>query len=407
MTDPITDPVITNFLPPFVTFGLPNDEVIAALTSGTVDVKRRCEIYEADAVTPFDISRYDARLVDGTITVDSTRDERRMIDITLDNGDYALNLNPIDGFWYDKILKVFWGIEYFSGNTRTRWETQIGEFMIDRIDEDYFPNTCKVTGRDYAKKCLVSQILNSIQFNPATPIENIIVALAANSGIKKFRMPYTGLSFTDAVVFEPGTARWEVMKKVADSVGYEIYFTPDGYLTMRPYQDPSTSPITWVFQPGKTEGTLVEYKRTSDDSLVKNHCVVIGNPQSDDLGYSQAAFGEARNDDPQSPTNIDRIGDRVDLFKSDYITDATQAQAIAEARLRVSALEQYTVDFSSMVLPFLEAGDITDVINDKESNFTPARFLLSNFSIPLNLGKMTCNGRRVTIVGSQRQFGVL
>ena len=175
---------------------------------------------------------------------------------------------------------------------------------------------------------------------------------------------------------------------------------------MRPYQDPSTSPITWIFRPGQPDGSLVTYSRTSDDSLVKNHCVVIGTPQTDELGFSTAAFGEARNDDPQSPTNIARIGDRVDIFKSDFITDTDQAQALAEARLRVSSLEQYSIDFSSIVLPFIDAGDIVIVENPKESNFTPARFLLSNLSIPLGLGAMEGNARRVTIVGTQRQFGV-
>lgn len=404
----MSTPVTTGFFPPFPSFGLPPDEVIDALLAGTVDISRRAEIYEEDAASPFDIDNWDGRLIDGNVTVDSTRDERRMVDMTLDNSDFALNLNPVNGFWYDKIIKIFWGINYYSGNsnTLTRWETQIGEFMIDRVQEDYFPDTCKVTGRDYAKKPLVSQILNSIQFDPATPVEIIVQALAANAGVTKFRLPYTGFAFSDPVVFDPGTARWEVMKKVTDSIGFEVYFTPDGYLTMRPYQDPATSPVTWVFRPGQPDGTLVTMSRTSDDSLVKNHCVVIGTPQSDDLGISTAAFGEARNDDPSSPTSIDRIGDRVDIFKSDFITDSSQAQAIAEARLRVSALEQYAIDFSSAIIPWIDAGDIVLIENPKESNFVPSRFLLSNFTFPLGLGTMSGNARRVTIVGSQRQFGV-
>lgn len=402
----MADATVTDFFPSLPTFGLPNDAVLDALLSGTVDVHRRAEIYESDSTTPFGITDWNARLIDGNVTVDSTRDERRMVDMTLNNADFALNLNPVNGFWYDKIIKVFWGIDYYVNSVLTRWETQIGEFMIDRIQEDYFPDTCKVTGRDYTKKPLLSQILNSIQFDPATPVETIITALAANSGVLKFRMPYTGLAFTDPIVFDPGTARWEVIKKIADSVGYEVYFTPDGYLTMRPYQDPSTSPITWIFRPGQPDGSLVTYSRTGDDSLVKNHCVVIGSPQTDELGFSTAAFGEARNDDPQSPTNISRIGDRVDLFKSDYITDTDQAQQIAESRLSVSSLEQYAVDFSSIVLPFIEAGDIVIIENPKETNFVPSRFLLSNFTIPLGLGSMSGNARRVTIVGTQRQFGV-
>lgn len=397
----------TEWMPPFPVNGMPPDAIVNALLSGVVDIKRRAEIYEGDAVTPFAIDNWDARLSEGSITVDSTRDERRMVDLTFDNSDRQLNLNPINGFWYDKIIKCFWGIEYYDSNSVfSKWETQVGEFMIDTITEDYFPDLTKVTGRDYAKKCLISDILNSIQFDPATPVEVIIKALAANSGVTKFRLPFTGLVFTDPVVFDPGTARWEIMKKVSDGVGYEIYFTSDGYLTMRPYQDPSTSPVTWVFSPGNPAGTLVTATLSSDDSLLKNHCVVMGTPQTDDSGLTTAAFGEARNDDPSSPTNIARVGDRVDVFKSDYITDPDQAQAIAAIRLSIMSLEEYNIDFSSLIIPFVDGGDIVGIINDKESNYVPSRYLLSNYTLPLGLGAMTGTGKRVTIVGTQRQFGV-
>jgi hypothetical protein len=398
---------ISELMPPFPTNGLPSNEVLTALLAGVVDVKRRAEIYESDAITPFDIDEWNYRLIDGSITVDSTRDERRMVDLTLNNNDRALNLNPINGFWYDKIIKCFWGIEYYnSDNVLSRWEIQVGEFMIDTISEDYFPNVTKITGRDYAKKCLVSDILNSIQFDPSTPVETIIRALAANAGVSKFRLPFTGLVFTDPVVFDPGTARWEIIKKISNGVGYEVYFTGDGYLTMRPYQDPSTSPVTWVFETGKALGTLASASLKSDDSLLKNHCVVMGTPQTSDSGLTTAAFGEARNDDPASPTNISRVGDRVDVFKSDYITDPAQAQAIAQIRLSIMMLEEYNIDFSSIIIPFIEGGDIVIIIDDKESNYVPSRYLLSNYTLPLGLGEMTGTGKRVTIVGTKRQFGV-
>jgi hypothetical protein len=403
----MTTPTVTDFLPPFPTIGLPPDEVVDALVAGAVGIHRRAEIYEADGITPFAIDDWDSRLTGGSVTVDMTRDERRMCDLEFNNWDFALNLNPVNGFWYDKIIKMFWGIEYYnSDGDLSRWEMQVGEFMIDTIAEDFFPNVCKVTGRDYTKKCIVSEILNSIQFDSTTPVEVIIKALAANSGISKFRLPYTGLSFADTVVFDPGTARWEVMKRLADSVGYEIYFTSDGYLTMRPYQDPVLSPVSWIFRTGQPDGTLVTYRRTSNDSRVKNHCVVIGNTQTDSNGFSITAFGEARNDDPSSPTYIKRIGDRVDTFKSSYITDNDVAQALADARLRVASLEEYSIDFSSLILPFIDAGDIVDILNPNESSYVPARFLLSNYTLPFGLGAMTGVGRRVTIVGTKRTFGV-
>lgn len=393
--------------PPISTIGVPPAEVVTALTSGVVEIKRRVEIYENDAKTPFAIDDWDARLIDGSITVDGTRDERRMCDFTLQNNDFALGLNPNGGFWYDKILKAYWGIEYYVGLTRKRWEMQVGEFMIDRISEDYFPNVAKVTGRDYTKKCLLTKIKNALQFSTQTPVEQIISALAANAGIKKFRLPYTGLAFQNDIVFDQGTDRWAMMKRIADSVGYEVYFTSDGYLTIRPYQDPVLSPLVWRFTTGPSQGSLVTYSRTSDDALIKNHVIVIGATITDSGGYSTTSYGESINTDLSSPTNTDRIGDRVDIFKSDYITTNAQAQNIADTRLRVSALEEYSIDFSSMILPWIDANDIVDIINPKETLYVPARFLLSNYSLPMNLGAMTGVGKRVTIIGTRRQIGVV
>lgn len=396
--------------PPVVlgNIGVPPAAVIAQLISGVVEITRRVEIYNSDAITPFAIDNWDARLVDGSITVDGTRDERRMCDFTLENNDYQLNLDPINGFWYDKILKVFWGINYYNSLDQfVHWEVQVGEFMIDRIEEDYFPNTCKVTGRDYTKKCLLSDIVNSIQFSNEYPVEQIITALAANSGVAKFRMPYTGLSFSDDVVFDPGTARWAIIKKLADSIGYEVYFTADGYLTMRPYQDPVLSPLVWTFNTDPDAGTLVSFKRSSDDSLVKNHTIVIGATVTDNSGVSTTAFGEAVNDDVSTPTYRARIGDRANIFKSDYITETSDAQALADARLRVMALEQFQVDFSCPILPWLDANDIVDITNPKDSSFVPSRFLLSSYTLPMSLQPMTAVAKRITIAGTTRQMGIV
>jgi hypothetical protein len=180
---------------------------------------------------------------------------------------------------------------------------------------------------------------------------------------------------------------------------------------MRPYQDPVLSPLTYTFQPGEDVGTLVSYKKSSNDSLIRNHTLVIGATTTDDLGVSTTAYGEAFNDDPGSPTrryNADgtnHLGDRLDTFKSDYITSVADAQALAEARIRLMSLEEYSIDFSSLVIPWLEANDIIAVIDPQESVYTPIRFLFSNFTLPFALGAMTGNAKRVTIVGTVNNVG--
>jgi hypothetical protein len=571
--------------PALRTIGVPPQEVQDAITAGVVQVRRRVEIYESDGVTPFAIANWDARLNSGSVTVDGTRDERRMIDVTLENGDFLLNENPYGGFYYDKILKAFWGVEYYTQNSVTNyvikrksimptdgtfesgsvtgwtpssgdtfaasstfahtgtksalltvvgtkvtvtartakvlvspggsynvegwaqatvaranismtidwydssnafisssaspkvdvpagfwmlitgsgiappnaakaaigptmsnnpangntlyvddidfytnvqvatgttprgslkfWETQLGEFMIDQIDEDRFPNLSHVTGRDYTKICLKSDITQSETFDSTYPVETIITGLAANAGIVKFRMPITGLYLATDITADIGAARWAIMVSVADAVGYEVYFTADGYLTMRPYQDPVTAPLVFTFKQGEDGGTLVSYKKSGDDSLLKNHTLVIGATVTDDLGISTTAYGESFNDDPLSPTRrfnpdgSNHMGDRLDLFTSDFITSQADAQALSDTRLRVMGLEEFSVDLSSLMIPWLDANDIIEVIEPNESEYIPTRFLFSNFTLPLGLGPMTGNAKRVTIVGTSSNIGAI
>ena len=397
---------MTNTLPPTLPIqGIPSDEVIDALLSGVVRVRRRAEIYESDGTTPMDIPNWDKRLISGNITLDRTRDERRMCDLIFENDDNALRLEPISGLFYDKIIKCFWGIKYFDAAGDVQfYDTQIGEFMIDRIQEARFPNTVKITGRDYTKKCLISKLKFSVQFSATTPVEEMIRALAANAGINKIALPYTGQVYTRDTVFEQFSPRWKIMKDLADSIGYEVYFRGDGYLTMQPYPDPVLSPLAWIFRPGMLDGSLVDFDRSTNDSRVYNHIMVRGATTTNDSGFNTTVFSERLNTDPNSPTNIERIGDRVLPITSDFITSQDQADLIAEQQMRIASLEEFEINFESVVLPWIDVSTIVDIIDHRVASTTPQRFLLSSLNLNMELGPMSGLGRRVTITGSDQQL---
>jgi hypothetical protein len=63
--------------------------------------------------------------------------------------------------------------------------------MIDSIDEQHFPHTVHITGRDYTKKCLNSKFIVTTIFSGTAgyTLESIISALAANSGATKQILP--------------------------------------------------------------------------------------------------------------------------------------------------------------------------------------------------------------------------
>lgn len=408
-------PVAAALLPEVAQLGRPSDRVIAELIGGLLRVVRRVEIYESDAVTKWNIPNWDRRLNSGSISVDRDRDERRTCDFLLDNTDRRLKNDPYNGFWYDKILKAYWGVKYFDYDTQRwrLWEAPLGVFMIDRLDFDRFPNAVKVTGRDMTKKCLVSSLPNTMTFPVGTPVENIIRAIAANAGVKKFALPTTGSAYTKDLVFTRGTDRWEVMKKLADTIGCEVFFRPDGALTMKPYPDPTLDPVAWSFTQG-LGGSLIKYTKSSNDSRIFNHVIVtgatIGGEPTELAGavtgntVSEVIYAEAKNTDAGSPTNIERIGDRVLPYQSDLFTSVRQAQDYADMMMKIASLEEYSMNFESLILPWLTAGDIVEIKQPDDDEYTPSRFLLSNFSIPMGLGSMSGVARRVTVVGTKQNM---
>src|ERR1044072_2226887 len=185
------------------------------------------------------------------------------------------------------------------------------------------------------------------------------------------------------------------MKEIADSYGYELFFDANGYLVMREYLDPLYSPLALELLTGAA-GNLVSFEKSTNDSRVYNHIVVTG--ESSDAGLLPV-FAEAKNLEPSSPTRISRIGDRVYTYTSSFITTVGQAQDTADKFLKIHALEEYDLNFSTISFPWVEVGEIVRFYDPRPGIGDPDRFLISSLSLPLGLGPMSGNAKRVAVVG--------
>lgn len=357
------------------------------------NIIRRVEILQADGETIWDDTYGNkSRLISGSISVDAERDERRSLDLELANFDKALIVKP-EGFWYDKILRVWRGIEFYDSSGRRTYEVPLGKFMMDRVAQPRFPNTVKITARDFTKKLLLSKLSEATGFTAGTSIEAIIAAMAGAGGVDDRILPATGVTITTDLFFERGKSRWECIKELANAHGYELFFNAQGYLEMRKYLDPTLSPVSHEFTTGPTTGNLVDWERASNDTRIYNHVSVIG--ADDD---TIPVWADAFNNDPASPTRIDLIGQRTYPIESPLVTTFAQAQDLADTMLKVMGLEEYEINMSSLVFPWLEAGEIVRFTDPDPAQDDPTRFLLSTLTIPLGLAPMEAVGRRVMIV---------
>lgn len=274
------------------------------------------------------------------------------------------------------------------------WETQVGEFIPENISDsgDVITESINVTALDYSKRCKQSKFSKATMFTEDQRIVDVIRILAANAGIFKHKLPETLPTVLGKdTTWERDAERWAVMSDIATANNYDLWFDAEGFLRLTPQSDPLLTPSTLSLNTGP-RGNLVSRGRKTSDASLFNHITVVGESSDKNLPL---VFGEAVNDDPASPSSIQNIGDRVKNINNNLITSTQQAQEIADVMLSIAALEEFELDFTSLLLPWIEAGEVLEM-KESDAGWAPARYLITSLSIPLDLSPMSGNGKRVT-----------
>jgi hypothetical protein len=211
----------------------------------------------------------------------------------------------------------------------------------------------------------------------------------------KINIPNIDEVLTNDQPFEKNTSRWAAIQDIAEAYGYEVFFDASGYLTLRKFLDPTLSPSVFNYRSGE-DGVVIKWGKQTTQSRVFNEVVVHGDTDSD---TALPVFGVARNMNPNSPTSIPRLGrTKTHEITSALVEDNAQATELAETMLPIVSLEEYNLSFESLVLPWLEVGEIVNFDPEDWQESDPTRFLLSSFSIPFGLGTMAPSAKRVVMV---------
>lgn len=367
------------------------DQIHTLLQGGRVQISRRLEIYESDGRTlwmgsescPIETSG------GGAVSVDVSRNERRTLDVSFMPLNKSLRIG-VGGLWYDKLIRVYWGFYYGSG---TLWEVPLGDFMIDQVEDSYKPSTIHVTGRDLTKRLIISEFPNTVTFVAGTSVADIVLAEAALSGITNVQIPWTAgtgptLAFDQTA--QADSSRFSSLQSILSSLGYEIFMSAPAALVVRPFQDPATFAPTFTFKTGLPDGNIVKLTRRTNDTELYNRVTVRGSGQNNAL-----VFGSAEVTDVTSPVHKDQIGDRPWPFSSPLVGSDSEAIALATQFLKVKSLESYEIDLQSLVIPWLDAGNVVGYEDPDPIRNEPANYLMANFTIPLGLDSMSGIVKRV------------
>lgn len=353
-------------------------------------------------------------IIDGSVSVDYDRTERRVFDLTIDGT--GIVVGPT-GLWYDTVIRLYRGVQVTAADLAAANPTDlaflqqvngrlypIGTFLIDTIEQPHFPNQIHLTGRDFTKKLLLAKFTTAtswaISNGPLDPtgftLTEILLGVIQAGGYGNIFIeggPNAGNGTLPAFAYEAGTSFWTALKEVVTSQGYNLWYDVNGDPFAMRFVDPVTSPVTYTFQTG-VGGNLASYTKSTNDSEIYNHVIVIGQT-TDRL----PVWGSATNTTVTSPTRIAVLGERLLRYDSTLVDDNTKASALAAQILRISALESFTIDMDSLVLPWLDVGMVIQFTPPNPDPGDPVNFLLTNLEIPLGPGTMKVTAKRITIVG--------
>jgi hypothetical protein len=362
----------------------PSSAVLEELEAASQwDVTSWADIYEFDGVTPF---LEKAPITGGQVNLDWSRDERRSLSISLKNDGLV---DELDDFGYDKIIRPWYQVSVPGGPTIT---TQLGEFYIDNFNEEAFPKAIEMSCRDGASRLLAAKFPATTSFDSGLRIEDLIKTIALNEGtINKFKLPATGQRTNKVHTFDRSVTRWQACKDVANAYGYELFFDSSGFLTMEPMSDPILTPQQMTFRTGPL-GNVSKYTKRKNKERIYNHVVVTGE------GADPPIFYEVENDDPNSPISISRIGRRTYEFVSQFFTTLDQVENTAKAFLEQHGLEEREIDLETRVFPWLDVGRVSRFDEDSPDPGDPPMYMTTTITIPLGLGSMSVNLKRVVML---------
>ena len=170
--------------------------------------------------------------------------------------------------------------------------------------------------------------------------------------------------------------RWTAAQDLATANGAQLFFAPDGSLTIQ--KVPSiASPVAWFVNAG-ADGVLITYSKAVTREETYNGVVAMGE-RADGVSPARAV---ALDTDPSSPTVWGGPFGKVPFFfTSPIITTPAGAQRAADGLLAIKRALGRSVSLTAIVNPALDAGDVIGV---RLPDGTLERYLVDRLTVPLD-----------------------
>lgn len=363
-----------------------SDEFLTTI-AGSHTITTRVEVYASGALLD-DITEY---VSDGSVTVDTRRQVRRMGSLTLGDVDASLIpqtagdlLNPLSG----NEIKI-WRGAIVDGVAE---ECPLGVFRITKTTASEGTANLQLALSDRSWRVAREDFTVPYTVTAGTAVEDAIETLLQRKwSTIQTSLPTTNLD-TPLLAFGLGGSisadPWAAAQKMASDAGYDLYFDVNGVAVMQQTSSLYVTPSVLSLGPGEVE-VVLNATREWDGERAFNGCVVSG----EGAGVTTPVRAEAWDTDPASPTyRYGPFGEIPNIYSSSTILTTEQAQAAADERLRRGLGIGGSLSWGQVVNPALEGSDVLTVV--RPSLNVSDIFVIDQLTIPLSAGDpMTAIGR--------------
>lgn len=375
----------------------------AALVKEVQEVRSKIEILDTD-FNPVEVIGSGGpgrNFIDGIVDADISRGTRRTMTVSLINEDGEFSPTSQWGglFYVNRIVRLYRGLVVGGQPDAEEIEyIPIGTFLLDKTETIVERNMSSVvmSGSDMWKKFHKAQYTVPTSYPSGMLINDFVRQIAAESGVTKLSLdPLSSRTANSdrlqvSVAFEKGDIKGDALKQICDNYSIDIYFDPMGTLVTEDKRSPQSRSPVWSY--GYTdEGADLAYliRSVTDDDRLYNHVHVSG------TGNEEIVYTAERKDtDPLSPTNINRIGDRVYRMSSGVLASQESVDMAANSLFFSTRIIGQSVNMEAICHPAIEGNDVLTVI---EPNYTDlaTEFIVETFSIPLITSRQKIMMKRV------------
>jgi hypothetical protein len=319
------------------------------------------------------------RFAGGTVAFDASADITRGLDLTLFDPQQKVQLDPFSpsrtGVFITQMVQIIYVIRAPLSGQQFEWPVFTGP--IDKVEHDGIYLNLKCLGKE---RLSLDNLWRGKTYKKGRKKTDVIKDILRDlAGETKLNIPDKNDRLPEDLKLNRKDSPWKAAKRLADGMGYQLYYDGRGYAVMRKW--PNKSVMTF------REHQLVERPHVSNDlSKTVNAVRVIGKKPKR-RKRSPKATVKAPPGHELSPKSLGRGNPKVPRYLWVEIQD-DQARTKIECKRRARKVLDRglragkEVKFDGAPMPMLEEEDVCKL----DTNWTGAEFPMIKWDLPLVAG---------------------